>query len=48
MAENQEPLEITKSRVEIAIKKGKKTAGEERWTNEMILEGGDEMVNSNT
>ena len=39
IAENQEPLEITKDLVEIAIKK---------WTNEIILEGGDEMVNSIT
>ena len=46
IAENQEPLEITKV-VEIAIKKLKrKKAAEEKWTNEMILEGGDEMVNS--
>ena len=50
IAENQEPLEITKDLVEIAIKKlkRKKAADEEKWTNEMILEGGDEMVNSIT
>ena len=49
IAENQEPLEITKDLVEIAIKKLKrrKAADEEKWTNEMILEG-DEMVNSIT
>ena len=48
--ENQEPLEITKDLVEIAIKKlkRKKAADEEKWTNEMIVEGGDEMVNSIT
>ena len=50
IAENQEPLEITKDLVEIAIKKlkRKKAADEEKLTNEMILEGGDEMVNSIT
>ena len=50
IAENQEPLEITKFLVEIAIKKlkRKKAADEEKLTNEMILEGGDEMVNSIT
>ena len=50
IAENQEPLEITKDLVEIAIKilKRRKAADEEKWTNEMILEGGDEMVNSIT
>ena len=50
IAENQEPLEITKDLVEIAIKKlkWKKAADEEKWTNEMILELGDEMVNSIT
>ena len=50
IAENQEPLEITKDLVEIAIKKLKrrKAADEEKWTNEMILEGGDELVNSIT
>ena len=50
IAENQEPLEITKDLVEIAIKKlkRKKAADEEKWTNEMIVEGGDEMVNSIT
>ena len=41
IAQNQEPLEITKDLVERAIKKLK-------WTNEMILEEGDEMVNSIT
>ena len=47
IAENQEPLEITKDLVEIAIKKSKrkKAADEEKWTTEMKLEGGDEMVN---
>ena len=50
IAENQEPLEITKDLLEIAIKKlkRKKAADEVKWTNEMILEGGDEMVNSIT
>ena len=50
MAEKQETLAITKDLVEIAIKKlkRKKAADEEKWTNEMILEGGDEMVNSMT
>ena len=50
IAENQEPLEITKDLVEIASKKLKrrKAADEEKWTNEIILEGGDEMVNSIT
>ena len=50
IGENQEPLEITKDLVEIAIKKlkRKKAADEEKWKNEMILEGGDEMVNSIT
>ena len=50
IAENQEPLEITKDLEEIAIKKlkRKKAADEEKWTNEMIVEGGDEMVNSIT
>ena len=50
IAENQEPLEITKDLVEIAINKlkWKKSADEEKWTHEMILEGGDEMVNSIT
>ena len=28
--------------------KRKKAADEEKWTNEMIVEGGDEMVNSIT
>ena len=50
IAENQEPLEITKDLVEIAIKtlKRRKAADEEKWTNVMILERGDEMVNSIT
>ena len=39
IAENQEPLEITKDLVEIAIKKLKrrKAADEAKWTNAMIL-----------
>ena len=50
IAENQEPLEITKDLVEITIKKlkRKKASDEEKLTNEIILEGGDEMVNSIT
>ena len=50
IAENQEPLEITKDLVEITILKiiRKKAADDEKWTNEMILEGGDEVVNSIT
>ena len=50
IAENQEQLEITKDLVEITIKKleRKKAADEVKWTNEMILEGGDERVNSIT
>ena len=49
IAENQEPLEVTKYLIEIAIKKLKrqKAAVEGKWTNEMIL-GGDKMVNSIT
>ena len=50
IAENQGPLDITKDLVEIATLKleRKKAADEDKWTNEIILEGGDEMVNSIT
>ena len=50
IAENQEQLEITNDLVEIAIKKlkRKKATDEEKLTNEMILEGVDEMVNTIT
>ena len=46
IAKNQEPLEITKDLVEKAIKKSKRknAADEEKLTNEIILEGEDEMV----
>ena len=42
IAENQEPLEITRDLVKIAIKKlnRKKPADEEKLSNEMILEKG--------
>ena len=50
IAENQEPLDITKYLVERAIKKlkRKKAADKEKWTNEIIFEGGNEMVSSIT
>ena len=46
IAKYQEPSEITNDLVEIAIKKlkRKKASDEEKWTNEIILEGGDEIT----
>ena len=47
-AKEQSPMEITSSTIKAVIKKlKKKKAGDlEGWTNEMIIEGGDEMIKS--